>query len=94
MATDLNGLSAKQLNDLILKAEQRKTTLTAEKRDKVREKLVAIAAAEGFTIEELFGVGKARNAKRSVAPKYRNLASTETWSGRGRRPTLHGSRRR
>ncbi len=86
MVTDLNGLSSKQLNDLILKAEQRKTALSAEKKDKLREKLVAVAAAEGFTIAELFGTGKARKAKRSVTPKYRNPAGAETWSGRGRRP--------
>jgi len=86
MATDLNGLSAKQLNDLILKAEQRKTTLNTERKEKVREKLIAVAAAEGFTIADLFGAGKARKAKRAVAPKYRNPGGAETWSGRGRRP--------
>jgi len=91
MANDLNGLSAKQLNDLILKAEQRKTQISAERKNKLREKLTALAAAEGFTIADLFGLGKARKGKRAaVAPKYKNPAnSSQTWSGRGRQPAWY-----
>ncbi|HJU39837.1 MAG TPA: hypothetical protein VJ724_09715, partial [Tahibacter sp.] len=54
MAIDLDSLNPKQLNDLILRAEQRKNDLQREKIGKVREKIANLAKAEGFTIEELF----------------------------------------
>jgi DNA-binding protein H-NS len=51
----------------------------------VREKVVAIAKAEGFTIEALFG-SRVRT-RRPAKAKYRNPADhTQTWSGRGKRP--------
>ncbi len=91
MAIDLDSLNPKQLNDLIAKAEQRKQNLQQEKSGKVRDKLIALAKAEGFTIEELFGLRRGRKtrgkSKGIVKPKYRNPANpAETWSGRGKRP--------
>ena len=92
MAIDVNSLSVKQLNDLILKAEDRKKAIGAEKIGKVREKIVALAKAEGFTLEELFGIGR-RGAGRKgskVKPKYRNPAEpSQAWSGRGRQPVWY-----
>ena len=86
MAIDLDSLNPKQLNDLILRAEQRKNDLQREKIGKVREKLANQAKAEGFTIEELFGAAR-KQAGKKVKPKYRNPAApNETWSGRGKRP--------
>lgn len=99
MAIDLNALSAKELDSLISKAKKRKTTLKKRKPiTAVRTRLKAAAAAEGYTIEELFGsAGAAPRAARpakaprktgiKVAPKYRNPAKPEeTWTGRGRQP--------
>lgn len=87
MAIDLDSLNPKQLNDLILRAEQRKNDLQREKIVKVREKIVNLAKTEGFTIDELFGAGRKPAAGKKVKPKYRNpQAPNETWSGRGKRP--------
>lgn len=101
MAIDLNALSAKELDSLINKAKKRKTTLKKRKPiTTVRARLKAAAAAEGYTIDELFGGGTAGTAARAakpakaprktgikVAPKYRNPARPEeTWTGRGRQP--------
>ena len=100
MAIDLNALSARELDSLIDKAKKRKTTLKKRKPiTTVRARLKAAAAAEGYTIEELFGTaaGTAPRAPRAakaprktgikVAPKYRNPAKPEeTWTGRGRQP--------
>jgi DNA-binding protein H-NS len=87
MAIDLDSLNPKQLNDLILRAEQRKNDLQREKIGKVREKIANLAKAEGFTIEELFATGGRKQAGKKVKPKYRNPAAPhETWSGRGKRP--------
>ena len=85
MTLNLDALNSKQLSDLIVRAEQRKNALAEERAAKVRERIVATAKAEGFSIEQLFGSGK--NRKRAIAPKFRNPAPPyEIWSGRGRRP--------
>jgi DNA-binding protein H-NS len=88
MAIDIKGLSQNQLNDLIARAESRKQELAREKIGKVREKIIALAKAEGFTIEELFGAGRSgRKARRPAKAKYRNPADhSQIWSGRGKRP--------
>src|SRR5689334_11360903 len=90
MAIDLKGLSQNQLNDLITRAESRKHELAREKIGKVREKIIALAKSEGFTIEELFGGRGSRGGRKTRRPakaKYRNPADhAQTWSGRGKRP--------
>jgi len=88
MPIDLKGLSQSQLNDLIHRAQSRQHELTKEKVGKLRDKLVALAKAEGFTIEELFGGRLAgRKTRRPAKAKYRNPADhAQVWSGRGKRP--------
>lgn len=93
MAIDLKSLTQSQLNELIQRAEQRKSELTTEKASKLREKLSKLAETEGFTVAELFGLnnGKKGNShvrkRRAAKPKYRNPGdAAQTWSGRGKRP--------
>ncbi len=86
MGIDLKNLNHNQLSELIQRAELRKREIARERIVKVREKLTAMAKAEGFTIEELFGT-RARRTRRPAAPKYRNPSDhSQTWSGRGKRP--------
>lgn len=57
MAIDLTSLSPKQLQKLIGDAKREK--LRQQKRapiDKVRARLTRLAAAEGYTLAELFGI--------------------------------------
>jgi DNA-binding protein H-NS len=94
MSIDLNTLSARELETLITQAKKRKTVLKKRKPiTTVRARLKAAAAAEGYTIAELFGGGaastgsepratKAPRAPRKttgvkVPPKYRNPANAE-----------------
>jgi DNA-binding protein H-NS len=101
MSIDLNGLSAKELDVLISQAKRRVTTLKKRKpAATVRNKLNALAAAEGYTLVELFGgkttksaaakprkIAKKGRKLGKVAPKYRNPANPkETWTGRGKQP--------
>jgi DNA-binding protein H-NS len=95
MTIDLERLSPRELDALIDKAKKRRTTLGKRKPIAVvRRKVTALAKAEGYTVDELFGgakaVPKARKpaaAPRKVAPKYRNPANpNETWAGRGQQP--------
>lgn len=101
MSIDLRNLSAKELGALIEKAKQQQSRLA--KRTPiatVRSKITKFAKAEGYTLEELFGMSGNRGAKGAakpssragrklgkVAPKYRNPANPkETWTGRGKHP--------
>ena len=101
MAFDLEKFSAKDLDALIAQANKRKQALTRRRPiAQVRNKLTALAKAEGYSIAELFGgstaagkatprkAGAAKGAKGSkVAAKYRNPADPrQTWSGRGLPP--------
>ena len=101
MSIDLRNLSAKELGALIEKAKQQQNRLA--KRTPiatVRSKITKFAKAEGYTLEELFGMSGNRGAKGAakpssragrklgkVAPKYRNPANPkETWTGRVKHP--------
>ena len=92
MQVDINRLSAKELNSLINQAKKRKLTLGKRKPAlTVRKKVTALARAEGYTLEELFGTGggsatatrtprktavrRTRKSSGKVAPKYRNPAN-------------------
>jgi DNA-binding protein H-NS len=101
MSIDLNSLSAKQLDALISQAKKRKATLGKRKPvATVRQKLTALARAEGYTIAELFGTAgvtapkinktpgpRKGNKLGKVAPKYHNPANlAQTWAGRGMQP--------
>ncbi|MEN3374574.1 H-NS histone family protein [Dechloromonas sp. ZS-1] len=62
-----------------------------EKQEKVtiRQELAAIAAAKGYSLDDLFGTEPKRELKvtKQVAVKYRSPAdSSLTWTGRGRQP--------
>ena len=102
MPIKLEGLSAKELSALIVKANQRKKKLNKRKPAvAVRKKVAALIKAEGYTFAELFGAkpagrtasapktGKPKGPKPGgkVAPKYRNPANTsQTWAARGKQP--------
>ena len=102
MTIDLKNLSGKQLDALIAQAKKRKEAIGKRKPvATVRNKLTALARAEGYTIDELFGTdavaakssaprkaaaGKGRKLGK-VQPKYRNPEiPSQTWSGRGMQP--------
>ena len=98
MTIQLERLSPRELDALITKAKKPKSALGKRKPvAAVRRKVAALAKAEGYTIDELFGTAKAapkprkaagpRKAAKKVAPKYRNPANPkETWTGRGKQP--------
>jgi DNA-binding protein H-NS len=70
MSINLEGLSAKELQALIAKASQRKKSLAKRKPvAAVRKKLVSMAKAEGYTVDELFGTGRMVREKSGVAAK-------------------------
>ena len=83
MTVEVSELSHQQLDELIQHAESRKQELAKEQ---VRERIVALANAEGFSIDDLFSGQAPRQTRRPATAKYRNPADhAQTWSGRGKR---------
>jgi len=101
MSIDLRGLSAKELATLISKAKEQQVRIAKRTPiATVRSKISKFAKAEGYTLDELFGTAGNKPARKSartagtkparklgkVAPKYRNPATGQTWTGRGKAP--------
>ena len=88
MAIDLKSLNYNQLTELISRARARQEELVKDKAAKLREKINALVKAEGLALDEVLGRSGGRGKPRGkVKPKYRNPTNTtETWSGRGKRP--------
>lgn len=80
MSFDLDSYSARELDTLITQARRRKTTLKKRKPvAAVRKKLNDMAAAEGYTVAELFG---GRTAKAGVARKAAKTGRKAAKKGR------------
>ena len=81
MSIDLNSLSAKELDSLISQAKKRKTLLGKRKPvATVRQKLTALAKAEGYTIAELFGGAAPR-----ATPPAAKATGTKAHPSKGRK---------
>ena len=79
MSIDLSGLSAKELEALIAQAKKRRTTLSKRKPIAlVRQKLTALAKAEGYSVAELFG---------GAGPAKKPAAAPAAAKGAGRKST-------
>ena len=86
MAINLKRMNHAQLADLIDRARARQAELEKERVAVLRQKIHAMAKAEGIAFDDIMGGGR-RGARRKVKPKYRNPADpSQTWSGRGKRP--------
>lgn len=87
MAVDLEGLSSKELDNLISKAKQRKQKL--QKRTsiaEVRKALAAVAKKHGYTLAEIFG--GAAPAASAEARKGRKAAA----AGKTRKSATKGTK--
>lgn len=76
--------------DLLQQIEQLKQEAEAVRRSELQAVINEIKdkmAQHGITVADLGGRGgRAPGKKSKVAPKYRDPASGDTWSGRGRLP--------
>ena len=82
MSIDLEGLSAKELQALIAKANQRKKTLAKRKPvAAVRKKLVSLAKAEGYSVDELFGTARMVREKTGVPAAKKTTARKSAQKG-------------
>ncbi len=86
MTIDINGLSLKELKELQSQVAKSIANFEDRKKKEAVAELEEFARAKGFTLAELTGVTVQRKRSPAVA-KYANPAdSSDTWSGRGRKP--------
>lgn len=88
MSYDLNSMSRDQLVKLRADVDKAISTLADRERRAALDAAEQAAAKFGFSLAQLTGVALPKGrGKSAVAAKYRNPAdSSQTWSGRGRRP--------
>src|SRR5580704_11972989 len=84
--TLITNLTAKELDELIKIATDRKNAEIAGARASFLDEVKAKAASLGMSLADLVGLGSAKGTMAGAGPvaKYRNPATGETWSGRGR----------
>jgi DNA-binding protein H-NS len=89
LKTLVDNLTAKELDELIRIATDRKNAEIAGARASFLDEVKSRAASLGMSLADLVGLGNAKATKGTTtgarsAAKYRNPATGETWSGRGR----------
>jgi len=83
---DINSLSLKELKDLQSQIAKAIASFEDRKRKEALAELEEIARAKGFSLAELTGLTVTRK-RAPASAKYANPAdSSDTWSGRGRKP--------
>jgi DNA-binding protein H-NS len=82
----IDNLTAKDLDELIKIATDRKNAEIAGARASFLDEVKPRAASLGISLADLVGLGGAKGSTTGAGPaaKYRNPATGETWSGRGR----------
>ena len=86
MTVDINSLSLKELKDLQSQVAKAIASFEDRKKKEALAELEEIARAKGFSLAELTGLTVTRKRAPATA-KYANPAdSSDTWSGRGRKP--------
>jgi len=85
----LDKMSFAELSELRDRVDEAMTTARSAEKDNLRAEMEAMAARAGLSLSDVVsgmrGTNKLRGTKASV--KYRNPKnSTETWTGRGRKP--------
>jgi DNA-binding protein H-NS len=78
----------KDLMELDLKVQKAISIAKERERSEVKMKIAALAEDSGFSVNELFGGGRgSAKGKSTGIAKYKNPDNTsETWTGRGRKP--------
>lgn len=86
MTIDLDQMALKELRDLKARVEKAIATFEERRKQEALVELEEVAQKMGFTLADLTGISVAKKRKPAEA-KYANPADTsETWTGRGRKP--------
>jgi DNA-binding protein H-NS len=81
---NLEKMSLKQLLELEAQVQSAIATTRERERAKVKKAMAELAEKRGFKLQEIMG---GRGKGKMSAPKYANPEdSSQTWTGRGRKP--------
>jgi DNA-binding protein H-NS len=84
---NVDKMSLKELVDLEARVKNAIAVAKERERGELKKRIESMAKDSGFSVDELFVRGRSTTKGRTVAPKYINPEnSSETWSGRGRKP--------
>jgi DNA-binding protein H-NS len=86
---DLNNLSISDLQELAKRVDKEIEKRRSQNKKIVLDQIKGLAESIGMTVEQVIGMAKKSDKKRSAArpAMYVNPDNpTQTWSGRGRRP--------
>lgn len=72
----------RQIQDLQEQAEKARAAEIVDAKNKIKE----IMQTYNLTVLDIGGAPKVTKARKTVAAKYRDSATGETWTGRGRAP--------
>lgn len=89
MALKLDGMSPKELENLIRDAQARMASARSEQVASVRAKIDVLLKSEGLQLADVYPGRGGKPGKRAGAgiTKYRNPANpSQTWTGHGMRP--------
>jgi DNA-binding protein H-NS len=86
---DLSKMSADDLKSLVSSAERALRERHQQRVVELRREAEDLAKIMNMSVAEVFGIEKGgKPAGKKLAPKYMNPANpSQTWSGRGKRPT-------
>lgn len=84
---DISELALIDLKDLLNRLPLEIKRREKEEKAKVRKEIEALAAAHGFSLDDLLGGVSEPKVKKAVAVKYRHPENADlAWTGRGRQP--------
>ena len=84
---DISAIATADLKDLLDRIPAELKRREKEDKAKARKEIEAIAAAHGFSLDDLLGGVSEPKVKQAVAVKYRHPENADlAWTGRGRQP--------
>ncbi len=84
---EISQLTLVELKELLQRLPAEIKRREKEEMGKARKEIEAIAAAHGFSLDDLLGGVSEPKVKKAVAVKYRHPENAElAWTGRGRQP--------
>lgn len=84
---DISAIATADLKDLLDRIPAELKRREKEDKAKARKEIEAIAAAHGFSLDDLLGGVSEPKVKKAVAVKYRHPENADlAWTGRGRQP--------
>ena len=84
---DISQLSLVDLKDLLSRLPLEIKRREKEEKAKVRKEIESLAAAHGFSLDDLLAGVSEPKVKKTVAVKYRHPDNSDlAWTGRGRQP--------